>query len=423
VADRPAEVVVQIGGRDVLAGQLWARRRRATESASFSYAPSYLSTPGAYALDPALPLVLGQVQTSVDQAMFGAFTDCAPDRWGRRLITRAEKQRARREGNTERSFGEIDYLLGVSDLLRQGALRFRDPEAGRFLSEETAIPPLADLPSLLKAADAAERDEATESELAALLKGGSSLGGARPKVHVLDRHGRLAIAKFPSPLNDDWDVMRWEAVALQLARDAGIRVADWAIHPIGDHAVLIVDRFDRSNENRIGYVSAMTMLEARDGDQASYIDIAGVIEEHSPNSTADLRELWRRVAFSVLIRNTDDHLRNHGFVRTSSSGWALSPAFDLNPNPRPGPKQLSTAIDDGRFDASLETAMEVAPVFQLSPVDALAVLAEVLAATTRWQKVATQIGVPASQIGDMSTAFEHEDANLARDLVRAPSRT
>ena len=347
MADR-VDVVVQIGEEETLAGRLWAHRRGASESATFSYATDYIARPGAYSLDPALPLAEGQFQTPNTQAMFGAFTDCAPDRWGRRLIDRDEKHRAEADGGRERTFASIDYLLKIRDDLRQGALRFRDPETSRYLAdEELGIPYLIDLPVLLNAADHLDRNTDTAAEVQALLRGGSSLGGARPKAHVRNNDGQVAIAKFPSPANDEWDVMRWEAVALELAGRSGIRIPKWNLHTIDGKAVLIVNRFDRNGEQRIGYVSAMTMLEATDGDNATYLDIGETIESDGVDVSADLHELWRRIGFSILISNSDDHLRNHGFLRLSSAGWTLSPAFDLNPDPRPGPKRLSTAIEPG----------------------------------------------------------------------------
>jgi serine/threonine-protein kinase HipA len=420
MAEAEVEVVVQIGGEDVLAGRLWSHRRRGTESLTFSYATEYLAHRDAYELDPMLPLSAGQQQTPAGRATFGAFSDCAPDRWGRRLIARAERQRVRREGGAERSFGEIDYLLGVRDDLRQGALRLRDPESGTYLADEaTGVPPLLDLPKLLSAAERLERDEASEDELRMLLRGGSSLGGARPKAHVLDEEGRVAIAKFPSAASDEWDVMRWEAVALALARMAGIRVPDWTLHLIDAKPVLIVDRFDRASDLRIGYVSAMTMLEASDGDQGSYLEIADVIERHSPETGEDLRELWRRIAFSILISNTDDHLRNHGFLRASSAGWTLSPVFDLNPDPSPGPKRLSTAIDFDDTTASVDTLMNVAGYFRLDDDDARQVLGEVSDATNRWRTAAEETGLDHTAIERMAPAFEHGQASRAREIVGA----
>jgi serine/threonine-protein kinase HipA len=420
MADRAVDVAVQFGDEEVIAGRLWSHRRRNTESATFAYTDEYLRWGSAYPLDPALPLVTGQQQTRAGQAMFGAFTDCAPDRWGRRLIHRAERQRVRREGGAECSFGEADYLLGVRDDLRQGALRFRDPASGVYHAPaETGVPHLIELPRLLDAADKAERNEATEDEIRALLHGGSSLGGARPKAHVLDGHGRIAIAKFPSVTTDDWDVIRWEAVALELARAAGVDVADWLVHEIGDKAVVVVDRFDRADGTRIGYASAMTMLEAADGDQGSYLDIVDVIETSSPAATRDLRQLWRRIAFSILISNTDDHLRNHGFLRTTSAGWSLSPAFDLNPDPRPGPKLLSTAIDFDTREARIDVLLDVAGHFRLSRADAVQTLSDVVDATRRWRAVAAKLGLSATAIEGMAPAFTHRQASAARDMTGA----
>ena len=412
------DVVVQLGRESVFAGRLWPHRRR-TESATFAYDTGYLTRKGAYELDPLLPLVEGQQQTPVGRAMFGAFTDSAPDRWGRRLILQAERARVRREGGAPRSFGDADYLLGVRDDLRQGALRFRDPEAGAYLADDdSGVPPLVELPVLLGAAEMVERDEADEETLRMLLRGGSSLGGARPKAHVLDGAGRVAIAKFPSPA-DEWDVMRWEAVALQLAATAGIRVPAFELHEVDGKAVLVIDRFDRAGDVRIGYVSAMTMLEATDGEGGSYLEIAQVIEQQSPRVGKDLHELWRRVAFSILISNTDDHLRNHGFLRISSGGWELSPAFDLNPNPDPGPKHLSTAIDEADTAARIETLMDVAPYFRLREDQARAVLGEVTEATLQWRAVASERGLDRKAADGMAPAFEHEQARAAQLVIAA----
>ena len=418
MADRVVDVHLVLGKEELLAGRLWSHRRRGRESASFAYDAGYLAHPRAYALEPALPLVAGQQQTAGERAMFAAFSDCAPDRWGRRLIQRDEEHRAGREGTAERSFGEIDYLLGVRDDLRQGALRFVDPDRGTYLSQaDRGIPHLLELGELLGAADRLERDTATESELQLLLHGGSSLGGARPKAHVLDGDGRIAIAKFPSPSSDDWDVMRWEAVALRLARQAGIRVPDSQLHVIDGKPVLVVDRFDRAGDQRIGYASAMTLLEAGDGDRASYLDIAAVIETESPRATEDLHELWRRIAFSVLIRNTDDHLRNHGFLRVTTAGWTLSPAFDLNPDPRPGPKLLSTAIDYDTREARIDTVLAVSALFRLDGEAAVNVLSEVVRAVGEWRRIATDAGLDGAAIEQMARAFEH-DADRASPRAR-----
>lgn len=419
MADPDAEVVVQIAGEDVLAGRLWSHRRRSAESQTFSYTPEYISLQGAYELDPALGLTTGSQHTPAGREIFGAFSDCAPDRWGRRLILRAEQRCVKGEGGAPRSFGEIGYLLGVRDDLRQGALRFRVPGTHDYLAhDDTGVPDLVVLPSLLNAAARLEHDEANETELALLLRGGSSLGGARPKAHVVSESGRLAIAKFPSATVDDWDVMRWEAVALALARNADIAVSESRLHDIDGKAVLIVDRFDRLGQQRVGYVSAMTMLEVSDGEPGSYLEIVDVIERHSPAAPSDLRELWRRMAFSILISNLDDHLRNHGFVRTSSAGWSLSPAFDLNPDPRGGERHLSTALNFDDTEARVDTLMEVSREFRLTQNEALDVLGKATVATARWRTVASRMGLQRADMDQMAPAFEHEQAIAARDRVR-----
>jgi serine/threonine-protein kinase HipA len=415
------EVVVSIAGEDVRAGTLWSHRTRGRESATFSYADSYLALDQAYELDPRLPLVGGPQQTGEGQALFAAFTDSAPDRWGRRLIKRSERLQAEADHRSERSIGEIDYLLGVRDDLRQGALRFRDPSDGAYLATEfDGVPDLLELPHLLNAAERLERDEVDEPELAALLQGGSSLGGAGPKAHVRDQNGRVAIAKFPSTGKDEWDVIAWESVALRLAAEAGIDVPEFSLHRIAGKSVLIVDRFDRAGEVRVGYVSAMTMLEASDGAQGSYLEIADAIERRSPGAAADLAQLWRRIAFSVLISNTDDHLRNHGFLHASSAGWSLSPAFDLNPDPEPGPKRLATAIDFDDSTASIESLMRVAIDFRLDEAAALRILGEVEGACAGWRRVAAAAPVSAAEIMLMGSAFETEQVEIAGRLTGEP---
>lgn len=403
--DREVEVYVQLDGEDVLAGRFWAHRRQGVESATFVYASTYLANRAAYPLDPRLPLTSGQLQTPQNQKIFGAFSDCSPDRWGEMLIRRRYGSTGEEGG--QRSFGEADYLLGVRDDLRQGALRFRDPNTGRFLADlEEGVPQLIDLPHLLDYAGRAERDLASDEELDMLLKGGSSLGGARPKAHVIDRDGRLAIAKFPKAEGDEWDVTGWEAVTLTLAREAGINAADSELAEVAGRSVHIVDRFDRRGQLRIGYASAMTLLEANDGEPRSYLDLVEVIEEESDRATEDLHELWRRIAFSILVSNTDDHLRNHGFLRTTTGGWSLSPAFDINPNPEPGPKFLSTSIDGRSNAASIPLLLGVAELFRLDDAEAAAILSEVREATGRWPQVARRLGLGRSAIKQMRPAFE-----------------
>jgi serine/threonine-protein kinase HipA len=413
------EVHVAVGEKNLLAGRMYPRRRRGVESASFVHNDRYLADPDTYALDPGLPLVTGTLQTAVGRALFGAFADSLPDRWGRTLIQRAEQARAKATATAPSSMSEVDLLLGVRDDLRQGALRFRLNGHGPFLAtEESGVPVLTDLPALLDIAARAERDTVDYEDLKRLLRAGSSLGGARPKAHVLDAAGRVAIAKFPSANSDTWNVMAWEKVALDLARDAGVTVPDSQLIRIGDRNVLVVDRFDRRGAVRIGYVSAMTMLEASDRDQRSYLEIAEVIEQRSTSATAELRQLWRRMAFSILISNTDDHLRNHGFLHEHGDSWMLSPAFDLNPNPQPDSKDLSTAIDYTDTRASTDTLMSVAAYFRLDPSNALEVLAMVTRAVARWRTVAKSHGLLQQEVDAMEPAFEHAESERARALTK-----
>jgi serine/threonine-protein kinase HipA len=314
--------------------------------------------------------------------------------------------------------GEVDFLLGVRDDLRQGAVRFRDPHSGDFLADESSgVPHVADLARLLHAADHLAADEESEEELRDLLRGGSSLGGARPKAHVIDNAGGVAIAKFPRSGYDERDVEAWERVALDLAGQAGIRVPRSELIRVSDRNVLVVERFDRDGDGRIGYVSAMTMLEATEGDRGSYLDIATAIERFSPRATDDLHELWRRMAFNILISNTDDHLRNHGFLHEGGTTWTLSPAFDLNPEPQPGAKHLSTAIDGLDTAASVEILMSVAPLFRLREPEAAAVLREVLAATRRWKEVAATYEISRAEVDEMVWAFEHPETKAAQEIA------
>jgi serine/threonine-protein kinase HipA len=418
MAEQPIRVSVQIAGLDAPAGRLWSHRRSLNETATFSYLPEYLARRDAYELDPSLPLHEGQQHTTAGQALFAAFTDCAPDGWGRRLVLRAEQQRAREDERSPGRLSEIDYLLGARDDLRQGALRFQEAHDETYLAaSERGVPHLLNLPRLLNAAEELERDQPTVEDLRLLLEGGSSLGGARPKAHVLDTADQLSIAKFPSPTADRWDVIRWEAVALTLAQRAGITVPTHQLHEIAGRPVLVLRRFDRDAECRLGYVSAMTMLGAREGEQGSYLEIAETLEEHSSHAAADLHELWRRIVFNVLISNTDDHLRNHGFLKTSTAGWSLSPAFDLNPNPEGETKRLSTAIDENSTVASIETTLEVVGIFGLSEKDARQILTEVTAGTDSWREVAQSSGLRKTEIERMQPAFEHEQRDSAHGLV------
>jgi serine/threonine-protein kinase HipA len=417
VSGGQVHVWLAIGADNVKVGQLYAHRRRGTESATFQYDPGYLARPGAYAVDPMLPLSSGAFQTPVDLGLFNSFRDSSPDRWGRRLRDRQEQLRAEEVDQVPRKLTELDYLLGTRDDLRQGALRFRTQESGPFLEvPDRGVPALTELGELLAVAARVENDEAGADEIRRMVQAGSSLGGARPKTHVRDRDGTLAIAKLPSARTDTWEVMAWEYVLLELARQAGIRVPEARLESIGNQFVLIVRRFDRepTTQHRVGYVSALTLLEARDGEQRSYLDIAETIEEVSPHATEDLHELWRRIAFSVLTSNTDDHLRNHGFLQVGSGQWELSPAFDLNPDPAAGTKYLHTAIDEVETRASIDLVLSVADLFRLGLDEAHRQLAVLRTAVSGWSRVAAAVGLDRTEISRMRPAFDHPGAEAER---------
>ncbi len=352
-------VSIALGDENHLVGRLWCHRRHGRESATFEYDPSWLRHPERFALEPALQLTEGAFHTGEGQILFGAIGDSAPDRWGRVLMRRSETSRARRGGETPKSLSEMDYLLGVNDEARQGALRFSEEPDGVYLSPKGAvsIPPLVDLPKLLSASERFLDDGETAEDLRLLLVPGSSLGGARPKASVRDRDGGLAIAKFPRK-DDDFNVVVWEALALTLARKAGITVPEWRVESVAGKPVLIIKRFDRSNGERVPFLSAMSMLGAKDNEQHSYLDLAYALQQHGSRPEEDMAELWRRMVFTVLISNTDDHLRNHGFLYEHLQGWRLSPAYDMNPTPvEVKPRILSTAIDYESDAASVDTAL------------------------------------------------------------------
>jgi serine/threonine-protein kinase HipA len=408
----PVEVSVETDGRELTAGMLWVHDRGG-QTATFRYADSYLASPDGYDLDPALPRSSGIFHTPPGIAMFSALADSAPDRWGENLMRREERERARAIDATPRTLGKADFLLGVRDDARQGAIRFRRPGSTSYHSaHERAVPRLIELPRLLHAIDHLDTEGTLDRDLRDLIAAGSSLGGARPKAAVIDVSGRLAIAKFPRTGSDEWDVEGWEEVELRLARRAGIDVAASELVQIAGRHVLVVDRFDRRDGKRTGFASALTMLEAADGEQHSYLEIADTIERHSPRPTADLKELYRRILFSVLTANTDDHLRNHAFLR-KGRGWALSPAYDLNPSPD-NPARLSTAIDLDDTSASIENALSVSRYFRLSTAQARTLVAEVEEATSGWRREAEQLSLPRQQIDRMKDAFETSQRRIAR---------
>lgn len=408
-------VYVDLHGTPHLVGRLWARTRTGRESATFEYDRTWLAHPDRFSLEPALKLGPGPFHTPADKPLFGAIGDSAPDRWGRALIRRAERRLAERQGTAPRTVREIDYLLRVDDEARQGALRFAEREGGPFLAEHgpAKIPRLIELPRLLAATERVLSDSESDEDLLLLLAPGSSLGGARPKASVRDRDGHLAIAKFPNK-GDEIKTVLWEAVALTLAAKAGVAVPAWRLETAGGKSVLLLRRFDRERGMRLPFLSAMSMLDARDNETRSYLEIVDVLRQYGAATKDDMHALWRRIVFSILISNTDDHLRNHGFLWTGPAGWRLSPAYDLNPVPTDvKPRVLTTTIDLDDGTASLALAMDVASYFELSADVARRIAGQVGAAVAKWRTTAKKFGIAAAEINRMASAFEHEDLKAA----------
>ncbi len=415
--DREVLVFVDLRGAPHLVGRLWARVRKERENATFEYDRGWLAHPERFSLEPALKLGPGPFHTASDKPLFGAIGDSAPDRWGRVLMRRAERRRAEREGQAPRTVREIDYLLLVDDEARQGALRFAEREGGPFLNDQAPakIPPLIELPRLLSAAEHVLDDRDSDEDLRLLLAPGSSLGGARPKASVRDRDGHLAIAKFPNK-GDEVNAVLWEAVALTLAAKSGIPVPAWRLESVAGRPVLLLRRFDRDYAIRVPFVSAMSMLDARDGEARSYLEFVDILRQHGAAPKEDMHALWRRIVFSILISNTDDHLRNHGFLWAGPAGWRLSPAYDLNPVPVDiKPRVLTTAIYLDDSTASLKLALSVAGYFELTPSEERRIAAEVGRAVGAWRRVAAKLGLSRGEIDRMASAFEHEDLAAARE--------
>ena len=311
--------------------------------------------------------------------------------------------------------GEADYLLMVDDEARQGALRFAEREGGPYLAElgPTKIPPLIELPRLLSAVEHVVSDTGSDEDLRLLLAPGSSLGGARPKASVRDRDGHLVIAKFPNK-GDEVNVVLWEAVALTLAEKAGIPVPAWRLESVAGKPVILLRRFDREETRRLPFLSAMSMLGAKDNEARSYLEFVDVLRQHGAAPKEDMLALWRRIVFSILISNTDDHLRNHGFLWAGLAGWRLSPAYDFNPVPVDiKPRVLSTAIDLDDTTASLKLAMQVASYFELPQKEARQIAAGVGRAVSGWRRTAAKLGLTAAETDRMASAFEHEDLKAA----------
>lgn len=394
-------------------GELRAEVVKGREVFSFTYDPTWLARPHVQQLDPGLQAFSGPQYPPPERSNFGLFLDSAPDRWGRTLLQRHEAQLARSEQRPVRNLLESDMLLAVDDTARMGALRFALSTEGPYLNHDArwSIPPMTRLRELQQASLALEDPDDGEDDvhwLALLLAPGSSLGGARPKASVTDEHNNLWIAKFPSR-SDNVDKGAWEAVTHALAQRCGITVPVAKAERFGTQGhTFLSQRFDRTTSGgRIHYASAMTLLGRNDGDGAnngtSYLELAEFIMRHGANANADLEQLWKRIVFSVRVRNTDDHLRNHGFLLLPE-GWCLAPAFDMNPEPLG--RGLSLNIDEHDNALSMDLALSVAPLFRVDPTKATAIVADIQAkVAANWRPLAKSLGLDRRQVDVMALAF------------------
>lgn len=407
MADKKILVYINLDNADYFVGTLWSHFTRGKESSDFEYSKDWLNNKISFSLEPGLYLGKGKQVNARQTPLFGSFGDSAPDTWGRILMRRYENQLAKKENRASKTLNEIDYLLFVNDIARQGALRFKTEDSEDFLypSNIKAIPPLIDLTKLLAASEKIIESSEKESDLQLLLAPGSSLGGARPKASVMDKHGNLCIAKFPKK-DDFTNNVLWEGAALTLAVQCGLNVQEWSIQKAGNKSVILLKRFDRYGKTRIPFLSAMSMLNAIDNDTQihSYLDIADAIRQYGSSPKEDLTELWKRVVFSILISNTDDHLRNHGFLYIGTDGWKLSPLYDVNPSPD-NKNILSTYITPTDNSQDIEVALSVCEYFDLSTQEAKQIIENMKNVIKKWRNVAKQIGLNKSEIDKMESAF------------------
>lgn len=405
-----------------LMGILSAQQTKGRKSFGFSFDQNWIGTGPKVDLDPDLQLYRG-TQFPVKKENFGIFSDAMPDTWGRKLMQRKAAGIARRAGQKAPSLYELDYLLGVHDLTRMGALRFKTALDGPFLDNDDhqPAPPWASVRDLQHSASVFESDpDGHEKEwLELLLAPGSSLGGGRPKANIMDNDGQLWIAKFPSN-GDTTDKAAWEYLAHLLARQCGIDMADCHLeHVHGQYRTFFTKRFDRNFNERIHFSSAMTMTgnheEMIRDEHPSYLEIAEFLQDRTTGSSASLEQLWRRIVFNIAISNTDDHLRNHGFL-LGKNGWSLSPAYDLNPSiDKAG---LGLNIDTDNNDLDFDLARSVGDFFQLVPPQMEMIITEVQDGIANWRELANDLSIPRSEQELMSPAFRPGQQRTERKGLR-----
>lgn len=408
------EVYIDLEGQVRPLGILHRQGSRRGETVTFEYDATWIEDAYRFSIEPALTLSAGAFPPQAGQTIFGSIGDSAPDTWGRRLMQRAERRMAQREGRQVRTLGELHYLLGVADDTRLGALRFRWRGEQVFQAPvREGVPALIELGRLLQITERIERNEETDDDLQLIFAPGSSLGGARPKASVIDQHGYLSIAKFPKE-TDDYCIETWEEIALRLAERAGIQTPEHALLQIAGKPVLLSRRFDRDNGWRIPFLSAMSMTGSRDGERGSYPELVDALTAHGARAKEDAVQLYRRVVFNVMVSNVDDHLRNHGFLWSGQGGWVLSPAYDLNPTPVDVKARiLATNIDLDEGTCSVELLQDTAEFFGIGARLARAIIREVAEASRTWRAVAAEVGVRRAEITRMASAFEHDELQVA----------
>ena len=398
-----------------LMGLLTSQRVRGKEVFSFEYTETWVKTQNPILfLDPNLGFYKGKQYLPEEKNNFGIFLDSSPDRWGRLLMRRREAWQAKQEGREQRTLFESDFLMGVFDGHRMGGVRFRLSEDGAFLNDQKkmATPPWTSLRELEHASLQLERDDAMNDPqyaqwLNVLIDPGASLGGARPKASVIDDKGHLWIAKFPSS-RDDKNTGAWEMVLHELAKACGIHVSEARLQKFsGKHHTFLSKRFDRTNDQRrVHFASAMTLLGLQDGadhaEGVGYLDLVGFIMQNSPAAKKDLEQLWRRMVFNILVSNTDDHLRNHGFILTDE-GWRLSPAYDMNPNEMGIGLTLNISENSNDLDTAL--AIETAHLYQLKRESAVSLVTEMKQKIANWRTIAAKLGIGNSEIEQVKRAF------------------
>ena len=393
-----------------LIGVLSAHQAKGRKAFGFEYEKSWLNSRAQVVLDPEISWYTG-TQFPPAKENFGVFMDSMPDTWGRKLMQRRAASKAREQGKTAPNLYELDYLLGVHDSTRMGALRFKLDPDGPFLDNDqhSPAPSWAHIRELQQSAKAFEENESSADDkkwLDLLIAPGSSLGGARPKANILDQNGYPWIAKFPSQ-NDTTDKAAWEYLAHLLAIDAGVNMAECKLEKVrGSYHTFFTKRFDRENGERIHFASAMTMTGKNEDtirdETPSYLDIAEFLQYSGAEIETDLRQLWRRIVFNIAISNTDDHLRNHGFL-LSNEGWRLSPAYDLNPSIDKSGLGLNIDMDNNVLDYDL--AKSVGPFFRLGVKEMDKIIEEVSTTVAKWRQVASEIGISRAEQELMAPAF------------------